>query len=165
MTTSFQYACPNQTVLADFAKRLAAQLPMQVMLAVSGDLGAGKTTVIKELAAAVGIDPRGVTSPTFGIVHMYPVPPDACGQGPLPARLVHMDAYRLSGLDDLATIGWEELLSAEGWLAVEWPERIAAALPMERMELQIEVTGDSSRLFRLRGTTPALEAVAAAAVS
>jgi tRNA threonylcarbamoyladenosine biosynthesis protein TsaE len=165
LTTSFQYACPNQTVLADFAKRLAAQLPMQVMLAVAGELGAGKTTLIKELAAAIGVDPRGVTSPTFGIVHLYPVPPDARGQRQLPARLVHMDAYRLGGLDDLATIGWEELVSAEGWLVVEWPGRIAEALPLERIELQIEITGESSRLFRLQGTTPALQAVAAAVVS
>lgn len=165
LASSLQCECLNQVALAEFARRLAEHLPMQVMLAVAGDLGAGKTTLIKELADAVGIDPRGVTSPTFGIVHVYPVPGDSRGQRPRPARLVHMDAYRLSGLDDLATIGWEELVSGAGWLAVEWPERIAAALPAERIELQIEITGETSRRLHLKGTTAELQAVVSSVAS
>ena len=157
-------ACSDEGAVARFASRLAAALPPTVMLAIEGDLGAGKTTFVKKLAAAVGIDPAEVTSPTFTLVQLHEVPPRADAQ-PLPPRLMHMDAYRLSGLDDLATIGWEEMLAAPGWLAVEWPGRIAAALPHDRIELQIEITGESSRTLHLSATSPALQAALAEAVS
>jgi len=134
------------------------------MLAIAGDLGAGKTTFVKKLAAAVGIDPAGVTSPTFTLVHVYEVPVRG-GGAQRPPQLVHIDAYRLTGLDDLATTGWEEFAAGDGWLAVEWPERIAAALPAERLELQLEITGISSRKLHLQATSPALHAAAVAAAS
>lgn len=156
-------ACSDEAAVARFASRLAAALPPTVFLAIEGDLGAGKTTFVKKLAAAVGIDPTEVTSPTFTLVQLHDVPQRADRE--LPPRLVHMDAYRLSGVDDLAGIGWEEMLDAPGWLAVEWPERIAAALPADRIDLQIEITGESSRTLHLAGTSPALQATIAEAVS
>lgn len=155
--------CIDEAAVARFANRLAAALPPTVFLAIEGDLGAGKTTFVKKLAASVGIDPVEVTSPTFTLVHLHDVPPRA-GRA-LPPRLVHMDAYRLSGVDDLAGIGWEEMLEAPGWLAVEWPGRIAAALPDERIDLHIEITGESSRTLHLSATGPALQAAIAEAAS
>ncbi len=157
-------SCADEDALARFATRLAAALPPQAMLAIEGDLGAGKTTFVKKLAAAVGIDPTGVTSPTFTLVHVHEVPPAAEG-GLRPPRLVHLDAYRLTGIDDLATIGWEEMVADAGWLAVEWPERIAAALPEHRLDIQIEITGISSRRLHLEATCPALEQAARAAAA
>ena len=157
-------SCADEVAIARFAMRLAAALPPRAMLAIEGDLGAGKTTFVKKLAAAVGIDPSGVTSTTFTLVHVHEVPPGAVGSQQ-PSRLVHIDAYRLTGIDDLATIGWEEIVAGEGWLAVEWPERIAAALPDERLGIQIEITGISSRRLHLEATCPALHQAAMAAAA
>lgn len=149
-------SCEDEAAVARFAQKCAAVLPSKVMLAIDGDLGAGKTTFVKKLAAAVGINPSEVTSPTFTLVHLHQVPAQA-DRPALPPRLVHIDAYRLTGLDDLATLGWEELVDEDGWLAVEWPERIAAALPTERLELHLEITGESARRLYLRATGSALQ--------
>lgn len=143
--------CPDETAVAAFARRLAAVLPRRVVLALEGDLGAGKTTFVKKLAAAIGIDPRNVTSPTFTLVHEYPVP--ATARADQPAWLVHVDAYRLTGLADLETIGWEELLARDGWLAIEWPQRVAPALPHDRITIAIDVTGPETRRIHLTDAT------------
>jgi tRNA threonylcarbamoyladenosine biosynthesis protein TsaE len=156
--------CRDEAAVARFAECLAAVLPSRVMMALEGDLGAGKTTFVKKLAAAVGIPPAEVTSPTFTLVHLYEVPHHTEARRAL--RLVHMDAYRLSGVDEVSAIGWEELVAENGWLLVEWPERIASALPAERMRLHIEITGESSRTLHLEATTPTLKAaIDAAAVA
>lgn len=122
------------------AEALAGALPGDSFVAISGDLGAGKTTFVKALAAAVGIDPAEVTSPTFGLVHEYECP----GQR-RPRRLVHIDAYRLAGPADLASLGWDDLLAGGGWILVEWPEQIAEALPERRLDLSLTVTGEATR--------------------
>jgi len=165
--------CADEQAVAGFATRLAAALPPRAMLAIEGDLGAGKTTFVKHLAAAIGIDPSGVTSPTFTLAHLHEVAPadgaagdeSARSDHASPTRLVHIDAYRLSGLDDLATIGWEEFVAGEGWLAVEWPERVAAALPADRLTIRIEITGMDSRTLHLQATSPALRQAAQAAAA
>lgn len=163
-------AWPEETVLsvegveglAALATVLAATLPERAFLALEGDLGAGKTTFVKALAAAAGIDPTDVTSPTFGLVHAHDLPPG------LPAPcLVHVDAYRLAGPADLGELGWDELLAAPGWLAVEWPSRIAAALPSDRLDILIDTVSPTGRriLFLPRGERyrPAAEALRALA--
>lgn len=126
------------------AATLAASLPADATLALDGDLGVGKTTFVKALAAAIGIDPAEVTSPTFGIVHIHEVPP-----GPAiaarPTRLVHVDAYRLSGTSELASVGWADLEEGPGWLVVEWAERLGRSLPAKRLSLTLDVTGETSR--------------------
>ena len=108
-------SCADEVALARFAMRLAAALPPRAMLAIEGDLGAGKTTFVKKLAAAVGIDPSGVTSPTFTLVHVHEVPPGAVGSQQ-PSRLVHIDAYRLTGIDDLRrSAGRRSWQARAGW--------------------------------------------------
>lgn len=127
------------------AETLARLMPEDVLIALSGDLGAGKTTFVRYLAGVIGIDPTDITSPTFGLVHEH-----VSGAMTCPSRLVHIDAYRLSGPDDLAAIGWEEILTDGGWIVVEWPERVAAALPRERLDLSLIVTGDVTRRLEIR---------------
>lgn len=127
------------------AETLARLMPADVLIALSGDLGAGKTTFVRYLAAVIGIDPTDITSPTFGLVHEHVTGAMTC-----PSRLVHIDAYRLSSPDDLAAIGWEEILADGGWIVVEWPERVAAALPRRRLDLSLIVTGDATRRLEIR---------------
>ncbi len=138
------------------AARRVTALPRPILVALAGDLGAGKTTFVKAVAAACGLDPADVISPTFGLIHEYQLP----ARAGLPARLVHADLYRLAGSDDLAETGWEDATAGDTWVFLEWPERIAAALPTDRIDLAIEIVGPTARRFRFRGRG----AAAAAAV-
>ncbi|MBI4820689.1 MAG: tRNA (adenosine(37)-N6)-threonylcarbamoyltransferase complex ATPase subunit type 1 TsaE [Deltaproteobacteria bacterium] len=100
-----------------------------VFVALIGPLGAGKTVVTRGIVS--GVDPQvaeEVRSPTFAIVDELPTDP--------PIR--HLDLYRLSGLLDLEAIGYREIYEANGMVIVEWADRVAEALPPERIEIWIE---------------------------
>jgi len=131
----------DEAALAGVARRLAAALPARAFVALEGDLGAGKTTFAKALAAATGVDPTDVVSPTFGLVHVHPVPARPGG----PRRIVHADFYRLAGVGDLAEIGWEDATAGDSWTLVEWPSRAAAALPPDRLDVAIRIDSPTAR--------------------
>ena len=124
--------------MRDFASRFAALFRgRDAVIALHGDLGAGKTTFVQFLAAALGVS-RPVTSPTFTLVGEYPLP-----DGGL---LVHMDLYRLSPGTDLGAIGFDEYLHSGALVAIEWAERAADALPTDTLHLYIDlVPGDDAR--------------------
>lgn len=134
---------------AAIAQRLAPLLRAGDVVGLEGPLGAGKTTFIRALAEALGVDRAAVTSPTFTLCHMY----DARG-----LRIAHVDAYRMSGPDDLATIGWEEMLDdPKPLVLIEWPSKILDALPVERtLWIEIDHTGPHSRRLTLTAP-PAIE--------
>lgn len=143
----------DERSLAAFAARLAAALPRPAFVALHGDLGAGKTTLVKAIAAAVGIDPTEVVSPTFGLVHEH--------VGPA-ARILHADMYRLGSAGDLWETGWQDAVARADWVLVEWPERIATALPAERLELTIGIDSPTARTLALAARGPAHAAAVAA---
>lgn len=114
------------------------------VIALTGPLGAGKTVLAKGIAEGAGVaDPREVTSPTFVLVHEY--------EGRLPIR--HVDAYRLSGAEDLAALGSDEMFFGDGLCIIEWADRAAAALPDERLDVVLEHAGPARRrlAFSARG--------------
>lgn len=127
---------PDETALGPLARAVVAALPQGAFVALSGDLGAGKTTFVKAVAAASGIDPVEVVSPTFGLIHAH--------DGPH-GRLVHADFYRLPDVESLHETGWDDAVAAADWTLVEWPERIAPALPPDRLDVAITITGPGSR--------------------
>lgn len=98
-----------------FGKALAKSLPEKAILLFTGDLGAGKTTLIKGIADGLGIDPRHITSPTFTLLHLYE------GEKPL----FHFDLYRLENAAEFELLGFAEMLLQKGIFCIEWPERIA----------------------------------------
>ena len=147
----------DESGLAAVAAALAGALPPQACLALDGDLGAGKTTLVKALAAAAGIDPATVVSPTFGLIHLHDL-----AAGHPAGRLVHADLYRLSGPADLDELGWDELLSAPGWLAVEWPSRAGPALPADRLDVTIGIEGPTERTLSFAARGPRHRPVLAA---
>jgi tRNA threonylcarbamoyladenosine biosynthesis protein TsaE len=104
--------------------RLAAALPPDATLALHGNLGVGKTTFVQGLALGFGI-PDMVTSPTFNILHLYRSR----------QTLVHLDAYRLENAHQVSELMLEDFLVSPYCLAVEWPEKIAAALPADAWHL------------------------------
>ncbi len=123
------------------ARDMAARLRPGDLVALEGPLGAGKTCFVRGLAEGLGIDPYEVTSPTFLLCHEY-----RAGEGEDGVALVHLDGYRLTGPDDLETIGWDENLQAERTIiAVEWAERFGAMLPAERVGVQIAHVDQSVR--------------------
>ena len=137
----------DERALGRLVARLAAALGPRAVVALSGDLGAGKTTFVKAVAAAVGIDAAEVTSPTFGLIHVHALPA-AVGRA---ARIVHADLYRLAHPGELAETGWDDAIAGDAWVFVEWPERIAAALPAERINVTIGIESPTARLLTFTG--------------
>ena len=129
----------SQATMA-LGRRLGGLLGPGDVVALSGPLGSGKTTLTKGLAEGLGVaDPRWVTSPTFVLVHEYP--------GWLP--VYHIDAYRLSGPADAEALGADELFFGDGVTIVEWAERIADVLPAERLDIQLAHGGGDQRQLSL----------------
>ena len=133
---------PDEAALGPFAHAIVAALPAHAFLALHGDLGAGKTTFVKAIAAALGIHPASVISPTFGLIHVH--------DGPR-GRLLHADMYRLVDPGDLPETGWDDAIAGDAWVFVEWPERIAAALPAERIDVTIGIESPTARLLTFTG--------------
>ncbi len=110
-----------------------------MLVTLSGELGAGKTAFVQSAARALGVD-ETVTSPTFVLEKIYVLP------GSSFKRLVHIDAYRLEKGSDLAPLGFDELMRDAGNLVLlEWPEKVADALPAPAMRLSFTVHPDNSR--------------------
>ncbi len=124
------------------ARGLARVLRPGDVVLLDGELGAGKTTLVRSIVGAIGGDESMVSSPTFVVVNEYPLP--VKDPGPAPLTLVHADAYRLGGADDLDALGWDRLVGDGSITLVEWGERIADAAP-DAARVLIEATGETSR--------------------
>lgn len=132
---------------ARFAASLTPREEGATLVTLSGELGAGKTAFVKALAKALGIE-ETVTSPTFVLEKIYQLPREAGGHvvSTRFARLVHIDAYRLESGDELAALGFDEILLDVGNLILlEWPERAVAALPAPAARISLVANEDGSR--------------------
>jgi tRNA threonylcarbamoyladenosine biosynthesis protein TsaE len=116
---------PDETF--ELGRRVGSVLRGGDVLAVSGDLGAGKTVFAKGVGRALGVQ-EVVVSPTFTVVREY--------DGTVP--FVHVDVYRLDRVQELHDIGWDDLLDADAVVLVEWGERVGAQLPIDRLDVLIE---------------------------
>ena len=124
----------NEAETEQAGAELAKTLPDGAVVALYGDLGAGKTAFVRGMARGMGITAR-VSSPTFTIVNEY-----------LGAReLYHFDMYRLGSSDELFDIGWEDYLRRGGVCAVEWSENVADAFEGDEITVRIEKLGDEER--------------------
>jgi tRNA threonylcarbamoyladenosine biosynthesis protein TsaE len=128
---------PEQT--AAIARRLVSALDPGTVLALVGQLGAGKTAFVKGLAAGLGIPPRQVVSPTYTLIHEH------AGRVPL----FHADLYRLDGPTEVAELGLEDYAERGGILAVEWAERAAGLLPAGTVLVRFEILGVRERLITI----------------
>ncbi len=115
-------------------------------LSLIGPLGAGKTAFVKGLAEGLGIDPAGVSSPTFVIANQYASPDGR--------QLAHVDLYRLETVSELDDVGFLDMLEPGGIVAVEWGDRLPDALPGDRLELRVdrEAGTEESRSFAVSAT-------------
>lgn len=126
-------------IAGSLAAQLAPKPTSATVVALSGDLGAGKTAFAKALARSFGIEEE-VTSPTFVIEKIYALP-----NGPF-QRLIHIDAYRLNGAHDLHVLGWRELIQESGNLIIlEWPEKVDRAIPRDAHQIRFEFLDENTR--------------------
>lgn len=98
-----------------------------VIVAIRGDLGAGKTTLVQAIAEGAGVGDE-VTSPTFALVHEY---------GGAHGIVHHLDLYRLDGPGQLTNLAWDEIVGGDGIVLIEWPERAGNRLPAPRLDVTL----------------------------
>ncbi|MBN9120688.1 MAG: tRNA (adenosine(37)-N6)-threonylcarbamoyltransferase complex ATPase subunit type 1 TsaE [Planctomycetes bacterium] len=126
-----------------FGHRLGALLFPGAVVALVGQLGAGKTHLTRAVAEGLGVkNPAAVNSPTFVLIQEYP------------ARLpiYHFDAYRLSGPREFAELGVDEYFRGDGVCLVEWADKVDATLPAEHLRVDIEIVDASRRRFHIRAS-------------
>jgi tRNA threonylcarbamoyladenosine biosynthesis protein TsaE len=120
-----------------FGQRLGELAAAGDVITLAGDLGAGKTTLTQAIGEGLAVPAdHYITSPTFSLLHEYP--------GRLP--LFHMDFYRLHGEEELLELGVEEYLEGGGLCVIEWPDRLGTLMPLERLHLELALTGPTSRV-------------------
>ena len=121
-------------------RQLAALLPLKAVVLLSGDLGAGKTTLTKGIVEGRGAArAEDVSSPTFTLIHEY-------GN---PVIVYHVDLYRLNTIEQARRIGFEELFEQTTLVLVEWGDRFPELLPPDTITIRIEHAGEDARSIEL----------------
>lgn len=151
----FVIRTPDPDATERVGRALAEQLEAGTCVQLHGDLGAGKTCLIRGLAAGLGCDPLEVSSPTFTLMHRH--------RGSL-ADLVHIDAYRLRSHEELRDAGHDSR-DPTAITAVEWPTRCLEALPDGCVHVRIEVLSESEREIRVEVPSGTLAERLAAALA
>ncbi len=128
--------------LVAWGEQFGRALAPPVLIAISGDLGAGKTTLIQAICRGYGVT-EPVTSPTFALVHEYRAPR---------SPVFHIDLYRLERPAELTSIGWDDIVRAEALILVEWPERAGDRLPSAHVPIDLEhLPGEPNKRVLLAG--------------
>jgi tRNA threonylcarbamoyladenosine biosynthesis protein TsaE len=126
----------TEAELTEWGTRLGRQIDPPLIVTLDGDLGAGKTTLVRAICAGYGVRDE-VTSPTFAIVHVYDAPK---------SPVYHIDLFRIDALRDLQNIGWDDLVQSDALLLIEWPDRAGELLPADHAPIQLrQVEGDPLR--------------------
>ena len=129
----------KQTVAlaADFAR----QLTPGAVVALEGDMGAGKTQFARGIVQGLGGDPRSVSSPTFVLMNIYDTPR---------GKVYHLDAYRISGAEDLEAIGFDEILEQNGFVLVEWWQKVSEIIPQKHWKVSLTTTSPHGRNINIQ---------------
>ncbi len=135
---------PEETI--DFAKRFSKKLKPGSVIALEGNLGAGKTTFIKGVALGLGLKKQDeVKSPTFVVMHIYPTRP----------VLYHFDLYRLETIKELEAIGFEEFIDdPKAITCVEWSEKAKELLPADVYKVSLKIGKDETRQIEIKKLLP-----------
>lgn len=125
-------------------RALARVLEPRTVIALVGNLGAGKTRLTQAIAAELGVERETVNSPTFVLIQEY--------DGRLP--VYHFDTYRLRDTDEFLELGADELMAADGVCVIEWADRVADVLPRDVLRIEIAIVSPREREFRFSGSGP-----------
>ncbi len=123
-------------------RALADCLDAGDVVALDGDLGAGKTHLVQAIAEELGVAKEDVHSPTFVLIQEY--------DGRVP--ICHIDAYRLNDIDEFLELGTDEIIGGDCVSLIEWANRVEEVLPRDRVSIQISVSGESSRTFAIKSS-------------
>ena len=127
--------------LVAWGERFGRAAQPGTVVAIRGDVGAGKTTLVQAICRGYGVRDE-VTSPPYALVHEYAAPR---------SPVYHLDLYRLRGEDELTNIGWDDVVNAHALVLVEWPERAGDRLP-SHVPIDLEhLPGDDGRRLLLAG--------------
>jgi tRNA threonylcarbamoyladenosine biosynthesis protein TsaE len=140
----------------EFAARLAHQLSTltpedSLFIELHGDLGAGKTTLVRHLLQTLGVTGR-IKSPTYAIVESYDDIKNALYQS---LNLWHFDFYRFNDPIEWEEAGFRDIFASKGIKLAEWPEKAAAELPVADVAIKIIANMDESRMISVKASTPA----------
>lgn len=119
--------------LVRWGRRIGAEARTPLVMALRGDLGAGKSTLARAVAQGAGVQ-GDVPSPTFNLVFRYDTPRGV--------QVHHLDLYRLERPEEVWELGWSELGGADDLVLIEWPQRAEALLPVPRWEVELEEEAD-----------------------
>ena len=133
---TFTTHTPEETI--NLGEKIGNLLKKGDVIAMQGTLAAGKTTITKGIAKALGIS-ETITSPTFCLISEY--------YGKMP--LYHMDVYRLDGAEDFVNLGTDDMLYGDGVSIIEWSEKIISELPKRTIILKITPNDDGSRTIEI----------------
>lgn len=141
-TTLSTWSCLTQNVeqTLKLGQEIGQAAVGGLVLALSGNLGAGKTHLTQGIAIGLGIERKLVNSPTFALVQEY--------AGRLP--VFHFDTYRLRSVDEFLELGFDEYLAAQGVCVIEWADRVVNVLPADRLTIRILVESENSRRFEFQ---------------
>ena len=150
-------AWPNEAATQAFALALAKQPAIgKALIELSGDLGAGKTTFVRHLLGALGVQGR-IKSPTYAVVETYslalPSGMDAVLDSFNSINISHFDFYRFNDPREWEEAGFRDIFATEGLKLVEWPEKAGEYLPKPDLQIAIEVMNDESRDVTLSAFT------------
>lgn len=134
-----------------FGEHLAATIEPGLVVSLVGELGAGKTRLVRAVATALGASSDSVSSPTFVLIQRY--------EARIP--IYHLDSYRLRDADEFVELGPEEFFNSAGICFVEWGDRVADLLPIDHLRIEIAPTAETSRLIRIESTGPKSQAALA----
>jgi hydroxypyruvate reductase len=145
----WRFTSTSEAETEQLAGRLANALEPGTVVALIGNLGAGKTRLVRAVALALGADRRAIASPTFVLVHEYE------GRWPI----YHFDTYRLKDARDFFDLGVDEYFHSRGVCFIEWADRVLEHLPPDHLEITITAAGETTREFTFRATGPKTAAV------
>jgi tRNA threonylcarbamoyladenosine biosynthesis protein TsaE len=133
----------TETELMAWGVSLGRDARAPLVIALSGELGTGKTTLVQAICRGYGVT-EDVTSPTYALVHEYISSPRS--------SVYHIDLYRVEHQDELQNIGWDDIMASHALVVVEWPERAGRWLPADHLPIALDyVPGDPTRRLLLAG--------------
>ena len=141
---SIDIDCCDEAATDRLGACIAESVVEGLVVELNGQLGSGKTRLVRAVCAALGIDTTHVNSPTFVLLQLYT-------DGRIP--VAHFDTYRLGDIDEFMAIGADEFTNSSDWLClIEWAERVAECLPEDRLRIDISATSADARHFVLSST-------------
>jgi tRNA threonylcarbamoyladenosine biosynthesis protein TsaE len=133
------YKTSSEEETVELGRMIARTLPAKACILLIGNLGAGKTTLAKGIIHGLGVaEPEEVASPTFTLIHEY-------GEG----RVYHIDLYRLDKVEELATLGLDDIFDREALVLIEWGERFPGRMPARRMEIRLSAIDPNERQIEI----------------